>query len=70
MIKVSIIIPIYNAEKYLKQCIKSVLSQTLKDLEIICVDDGSTDDSALIIKKLISHDKRIRLLHQTNQGAG
>jgi glycosyltransferase involved in cell wall biosynthesis len=70
MIKVSIIIPIYNAEKYLKQCIKSVLSQTLKELEIICVDDGSTDDSALIIKKLISHDKRIRLLHQTNQGAG
>lgn len=70
MIKISVIIPIYNAEKYLEQCIKSVLSQTLKELEIICVDDGSTDDSALIIKKLISQDKRIRLLYQTNQGAG
>ncbi len=70
MIKVSIIIPIYNAEKYLEQCIQSVSSQTLKELEIICVDDGSVDNSARIIENFISEDKRIRLLYQKNQGAG
>lgn len=70
MIKVSIIIPIYNAEKYLEQCIQSVSSQTLKELEIICVDDGSVDNSARILENFISEDKRIRLLYQKNQGAG
>lgn len=70
MIKVSIIIPIYNAEEYLVQCIKSVFLQTLKDLEIICIDDGSVDNSVEIIQKFQLKDERIVLLRQENQGAG
>lgn len=70
MIKVSIIIPVYNGEQYLEQCIRSVLSQTLKELEILCVDDGSGDGSAQIIRNLRSEDDRVRLLWQRNQGAG
>lgn len=70
MIKVSIIIPVYNEEQYLKQCIRSVLSQTVKELEILCVDDGSKDDSAQMIKDIITEDKRVILLQQQNQGAG
>lgn len=60
----------YNGEQYLEQCIRSVLSQTLKELEIICVDDGSMDHSSRIIKELIADDKRIILFQQQNQGAG
>ena len=52
MIKVSIIVPVYNAEKYLSQCMESVMNQTLEDIEIICIDDGSTDASWHIIKNL------------------
>lgn len=70
MTKISIIIPIYNGEQYLESCIKSVLNQTLEDLEIICVDDGSTDGSAQVIAHLMSKESRIRLLHQKNRGAG
>lgn len=70
MLKVSIIIPIYNAEKYLEECIRSVLCQTLKEIEVICVDDGSTDHSASVVQKLISEDKRVRLFQQGNQGVG
>lgn len=70
MIKLSIIIPVYNCENYLEQCIESVLSQTLKEIEIICVNDGSTDQSVNCIQKFISLDKRIRLLQQENQGPG
>ncbi len=70
MIKISVIIPIYNCEEYLEQCIKSVFCQTLKELEIICVDDGSTDNSAQIMKELQMEDPRIVLFQQKNQGAG
>lgn len=70
MIKVSIIIPIYNAEKYLRQCIESVRCQTLKELEIICVDDGSIDDSCQIVEQFKLQDTRICLFKQKNQGAG
>lgn len=49
MVKISIIVPIYNAEKYLEQCLQSIKNQTLKDIEVICVDDGSTDSSPQII---------------------
>ncbi len=70
MIKVSIIIPIYNAEEYLVQCIKSVFLQTLKDLEIICIDDGSVDNSVEIIQKFQLKDERIVLLRQRKSRGG
>lgn len=69
-IKVSVVIPVYNAEKYLPECLESILSQTYKNMEIICVDDGSTDNSAEIIKSYQKKDKRINLIQQTNQYAG
>lgn len=69
-VKISIIIPVYNCEKYIEQCIKSVLFQTLKEIEIICVDDGSSDLSVQIISALVFEEKRILLLQQENQGAG
>lgn len=68
--KISVIIPIYNAEKYLRECIDSVINQTLKEIEIICINDGSTDDSLKILKEYEQKDKRIKLLSQKNQGAG
>ena len=67
---VSVIIPVYNAEAYLRQCLDSVLHQTLKNIEVICVDDGSTDNSVEIIKKYQKDDKRVVLLRETNKGAG
>ena len=57
--KVSVIIPVYNAEKYLEQCLESLLNQTLKEIEIICVDDGSEDRSVEIIEKFSEKDCRI-----------
>ena len=68
MIKVSVVIPIYNAEKYLEQCIRSVMEQTLKDIEIILIDDGSTDGSAEICNKFVSEDKRIIYYYKENEG--
>ncbi|MCI6772047.1 MAG: glycosyltransferase, partial [Oscillospiraceae bacterium] len=70
MCKVSVVIPIYNAEAYLEETLHSVGSQTLHDIEIVCVDDGSTDHSADIIKKALVSDSRIRYLYQSNQGSG
>lgn len=70
MPKVSVIIPVYNAEKYLQECIESVMNQTLQDIEIICVDDGSTDKSLEILKTYEKKDKRIKVLTQKNQFAG
>lgn len=70
MISVTIIIPVYNGEEYLEQCIQSVLNQTLKEIELICVDDGSVDNSAQIIQKYAEKDKRISLFQQENQGPG
>ena len=64
----SIIIPVYNAEKYLKECINSVLRQKLEDYEVILVDDGSTDSSLKICRSYESKNSRIKVLHQTNQG--
>lgn len=66
---ISVIIPIYNAEKYLNICIQSVVEQTYKNLEIILVDDGSTDKSFEICDKWREKDYRIKILHQKNQGA-
>lgn len=67
-IKVSVIIPIYNMEKYIEQCISSIINQTLKEIEIICVDDGSTDSSLEILKKFAIRDKRIIIYQQKNSG--
>ena len=71
MPKVSIIMPVYNVEAYLRQCLDSVVNQTLRDIEIICVDDGSTDGSAEILQEYASKDSRVKvLLHEhTNAGA-
>lgn len=69
-IKVSIIIPIYNAEKYLRKTLNDIVGQSLKEIEIICVDDGSTDNSRKIIKEYQKKDSRIQLIHQKNQYAG
>ena len=64
MIKVSVIIPVYNVEKYLGQCLDSICSQTLKDIEIICVDDGSTDNSLEILNRYSQNDSRIVVVSQ------
>ncbi|MDR2080608.1 MAG: glycosyltransferase [Campylobacteraceae bacterium] len=69
-IKVSVIIPVYNVEPYLRQCLDSVINQTLKDIEIICVDDGSTDNSLAILNEYAQKDKRFTVLRQENSGAG
>lgn len=66
----SVIIPVYNAEKYLRGCMDSVLGQTLRELEVICVDDGSTDGSAAILEEYAEKDSRVRVLRQENKGAG
>ena len=68
MYKVSVIIPVYNAEKYLKKCIDSVLSQTLKEIEIILVDDGSIDSSADILNEYAKIYENIKVIHQQNSG--
>ena len=60
--KVSVILPIYNVEKYLRQCLDSVVNQTLKDIEIIVIDDCSTDTSLDIIRKIAQKDKRIHII--------
>lgn len=67
---ISVIIPIYNVEKYLRQCLDSVINQTYKDLQIILIDDGSTDDSGRICDEYVAKDSRIVLIHQNNKGAG
>ena len=67
---ISVIIPVYNVEKYLRQCLDSIINQTLKDIEIICVDDGSTDRSLNILKEYQAKDDRIIILQQQNKFAG
>ena len=65
---ISIIVPVYNTSAYLKDCLNSILNQTIKDLEIILVNDGSTDDSDAICQEFQRRDKRIRYFCQSNQG--
>lgn len=69
-IKVSVVIPVYNAEDYIEQCLSSIVGQTLKEIEIICVDDGSTDRSVSIIECFMERDDRITLLHHAHTGYG
>ena len=68
--KVSVILPVYNVSDYLRQCMDSIVGQTLKDIEIICVDDGSTDDSLAILKEYEAKDQRVKVIQQANAGAG
>ncbi|EPC09065.1 glycosyltransferase family 2 protein [Fusobacterium ulcerans] len=65
---VSVIIPVYNVEKYLEEALESVINQSLKDIEIIVINDGSTDRSLRIIKEYANKDKRIKIINQKNQG--
>lgn len=66
--KVSIIVPVFNAEMYLAECLSSLCKQTLKDIEIICINDGSTDHSTDIIKEFCTYDSRIKFISQKNLG--
>ena len=69
MSEISVIIPVYNTEKYLKECLKSVINQTFTDMEIICVNDGSTDSSKEVLEKYKKVDKRIKVIElQENRG--
>ncbi len=68
MPKVSVIVPVYNVEKYLCQCLDSLVNQTLQDIEIICINDGSTDGSPDILEKYAKKDSRITVINQKNQG--
>ncbi|WP_018654106.1 bifunctional glycosyltransferase/CDP-glycerol:glycerophosphate glycerophosphotransferase [Actinomadura flavalba] len=66
----SVVVPIYNVEEYLAECLESLAAQTLTDLEILLIDDGSPDRSAVIAKDFVDRDPRFRLIHQENQGLG
>ena len=68
MAKISVIIPIYNVEEYLEECVNSVINQTFKDIEIICINDGSTDNSEKIATKIAKKDKRIKYISKKNEG--
>lgn len=70
MTKVSIIVPVYNVEQYLPTCLDSILAQTLEDIEVICVDDGSTDQSPAILDDYAKKDSRLRVIHKGNRGYG
>ena len=70
MPKVSVIIPVYNVEKFLPQCLDSIINQTLADIEIICINDGSTDSSLAILEKYAKNDKRVKIVNQSNKGLG
>ena len=69
MVKISIIIPVYNIEQYIKTCLDSLICQSFKDFEIICVNDGSTDNTLEILKEFKNKDKRIYIINQNNRGA-
>ena len=66
--KISVILPVYNVEQYLRNCLDSVVNQTFRDIEIICVDDGSTDGSGAILDEYAAKDNRIVVIHQANAG--
>lgn len=66
--KISVIIPVYNVEKYLPQCIESIINQTYRNFELLLIDDGSTDSSGIICDRYAQNDPRLRVYHQKNQG--
>lgn len=67
---ISVIVPVYNAQDYVERCVRSLMKQTYQNLEIILIDDGSTDDSLDICGKLKMEDGRIRVFSQPNRGVG
>ena len=70
MVEISVIIPVFNSEEFLNKCLDSLLNQSFTDIEIICVDDGSTDNSLKILKSYANKDDRVRVFTQENNGAG
>ncbi len=70
MVKASIIVPVYNGASYLRECLDSLQSQTLKDIEVICINDGSTDSSLEILQEYECHDKRFKVIDKPNTGYG
>lgn len=68
--KISILVPIYNVEKYLRQCLGSLINQSLQEIEIVCINDGSTDDSLKIVKEFAKNDDRIVIIDKENTGYG
>ena len=70
MPKVSVLVPIFNVEQYLEECLDSIVNQTLEDIEIICINDGSTDSSLKIIKKYAKNDPRFVIIDKKNSGYG
>ena len=69
-VKVSVIVPVFNTEKYLKECVDSIINQSLKDIEIIFIDDGSNDNSLSILEEYAKNDKRIKIISKLNEGQG
>lgn len=68
--KVSVCVPIYNAENYLEECLDSLVNQTLKEIESVCVNDGSTDNSLKILEDYAQRYGNIKIINQENQGLG
>ena len=68
--KISVIVPVYNGEQYLSECLDSIVNQTFKEIEIICVNDGSTDNSLSVLKEYASKDNRIKIIDKKNEGLG
>lgn len=68
MVKISVIVPVYNVGKYLSKCLESLLNQTFSDIEIICINDGSMDNSGQILEEFVQKDSRIKVINQSNSG--
>ena len=70
MVEISVIIPVFNVETFLEECLNSIINQSFNDIEIICINDGSTDNSLEILKIYVSEDQRIKVINQKNSGQG
>ena len=68
MVKISVIVPVYNAEQYIRKCLDSIITQTYQNLEIICINDGSQDNTAEILNEYAKADSRIVVIHRQNKG--